>query len=268
MKKLIFTLLLSVSSIHIWAQEAQNNEQSTQKTTTSMPGTENDEHQDHSNRLTTMPVKPPNYGSLVVDWGLNFLEGHPAAMESTLWGSRCAKASLFYNIRLGRTPFVISPGIGISLDGYRFEDNNTTLARDEKNRRTTLEEAKKRFPKNQEIGRSAFYMRSTDLMLEARFNADSKHPKESFFVALGGKLGWLWRASTEVSYQEDDTAKKQNNIEHFNLNKMRFGLHAKLGWGRFGLCYTHMLSSLFEPNKGPDNRTINTRSLTLAIDIF
>jgi Outer membrane protein beta-barrel domain len=265
MKKSIFTLLLSISSIYVWAQD---NEQSNQNTVTSISGAKNDEREEHSDQLETMPVQPYNYGSVVIDWGWNVLEGHPAAMKSTLWGSRCAKAGFFYNIRLGHTPFVISPGIGISFHGYQFEDNDTTLARDEENRRTTLEKASKRFPKSNKIDRSAFDMRYIDLMLEARFNANSKCPQESFFVALGGKLGWLWKASATVVYQEDDTVKKQNNIEHFNLNRMRFGGHVKLGWGRFGLCYTYIPSSLFEPNKGPDNKTIKTHSLTLAIDLF
>jgi|JFJP01.1.fsa_nt_gi hypothetical protein len=267
MKKLVFTLLLSIASIYVWAQETQDNEQSTQKTTTSMPETKHDEQKDHSDRLKTMPVKPPNYGSLVIDWGFNFLRSYPAAMNLNYWGSRFASASFCYNIRLGHTPFVISPGIGISFDDYQFKDENIVLARDETSRNTVLKKSSALFPKSTSRVRSSFDMRYLDLMLEARFNANNKYPKESFFVALGGKLGWLWRASTTVEYEEDDATKRQDNIENFNLNRIRGGFYAKLGWGRFGLCYAHMLSDLFQQDKGPDDST-KTQSLALSVDLF
>ncbi len=267
MKKLIFTLLFSIASIYVWAQETQDNEQSTQKKATSMPETQHDEHQGHSDRLKTMPLKPPNYGSLVIDWGFSSLRGNPAAMNLNYWGSRLASASFFYNIRLGHTPFVISPAISISFDGYQFKDENIVLARDETSRNTVLKKASALFPKSTSRVRSSFDMRCLYLMLEARFNANNKYPKESFFVALGGKLGWLWSASATVEYKEDDAIKRQDNTENFNLNRMRGGFYAKLGWGRFGLCYTHILSDLFQQDKGPENST-KTQSLALSVDLL
>ena len=257
MKKLVFTLLLSISSIHIWAQEAQDNEQSTQKTITSMPGTENDEHKDHSIQLAAMPVKPPNYGSLVIDWGFNFLRDCPSEMKSKDWGARFASVGLCYNIRLGHSHFTISPGIGLRFEGYRLKEG-TTL----ESRKTTVFKTDSSNSKNT---LSALDIRYVDLVMEAKFNANSKYPKESFFVALGGKAGWPWKACATVRYKEYDETKEHNNWETFHLNKIHYGIHARLGWGRFGLCYTHMLSRLFN-GEGPS--TTQPCSLGLSIDLF
>lgn len=258
MKKLIFTLLLSVTSVYVWAQEAQGQERRVQKATTSA---------DHFDQRGAMPAKPSNYGSLVIDWGFNYLQDHPYAMNVNYWGSRLTSGSFYYDIQLGRSHFVISPGIGITFSKYQFKDENNTLARDEKSRNTVLKKTNTRFPKT-EITRSVWDMHYVNFMLQARFNADSKHPKESLFAAIGGKMSLLWRASTLVTYKEDDETKTQNNEEYFNLNKMRWGAHAVLGWGRFGLCYTYMFSNLFKKDKGPDNNMTKTHSIALSVDLF
>jgi Outer membrane protein beta-barrel domain len=265
MKNLILTLLLSGFSIYVWAQDS---EQSHQNTANSISEGKNDEHAVHDDRLKTIFVKPANDGSLVLDLGFNFLGGHPAAMDVDILGSRHKQAGLSYNIYLGRTPFVISPGIGVSFDNYEFKDKNITLARAGKGNYTKLQKAKLLLPRSTSIEQSAFSMRYLYFMLEARFNAKNQCPKEGFFVALGGRLDWLWNAATTVIYKEDDETKKQRHTEYFNLNRTRFGFHGKLGWGRFGLCYTHMFSGLFKQGQGPSNSTIKTHSLSLSIDLL
>jgi Outer membrane protein beta-barrel domain len=267
MKKLILALLLSTTTIYVRAQDI---EQNTQQAATSTPATQNSIQKNHLEieKLATMSLKLPNYGSLLVSWGLDFLIDHPSKMDLNPLSSRFTNLCLLYNIRLGQSHFVISPGIGVAFDGYEFKNTSEILTRDEASRSTVFKKASEFLPKSTKIIQSSFDNRYIDIMLEVRFNTNNKYPKEGFFIALGGKMGLLWRASTTVKYQQDDETKTQTNSEFFNLERMRGGLHAKLGWGRFGLCYTHMISNLFKPNKGPDSTTTNTCNLGISIDLF
>jgi hypothetical protein len=121
---------------------------------------------------------------------------------------------------------------------------------------------------NAKILQSEFNVRYLDIILEARFNANRKYPKEGFFVAIGGKLGMQWGASTTVEYQEDNETKKRTMTDSFNINSARYGLHAKLGWGRFSAFYAHTFSSLFKENKGPGRTQTCPYSMGISIDLF
>jgi Outer membrane protein beta-barrel domain len=267
MKKLILALLLSTTAIYVRAEDI---EQNTQQAATSIPAAQDHEQKNHLEieRLETIPLKLPNYGSLVVGWGFNFLKDRPSTMDLSHWKSRFVTLSLFYNIRLGQSHFVISPGIGVAFDSYAFKNTSKILVRDEASRNTVFKKASELFPKSSKIVYSALNERYVDIMLEVRFNTNNKYPKEGFLVVLGGKMGMLWNASTTVEYQEDNETKEQTNSEFFNLERTRGGLYAKLGWGRFGICYTHMLSNLFKSNGGPDSTTTQTCNLGLSIDLF
>ena len=266
MKKLLITLLLSTAPICVWAQGDQDNEPNISNTT----ATKSDTHKSHSSQLEPLPLPFPNYGSLVIDWGLGSLRNSPSGMDTSFWKSRFTNVYFLYNIRLGSSRFTISPGIGIAFDGYQFEDGSGTLVRDDtSDRNITFKRADSRFSEKAELVESSLDVRYLDfLILEARFNANSKYPKESFFVALGLKLGLRWHASTTIKYKEDDMAKVQTNVENFNLQGMRAGFHARFGWGRFGLCYTHMLSNFFKEAKGPGKTTAKPFHLGISIDLL
>lgn len=267
MKKLTVTFLLSLVVVSARAQEVQEDEQSTLGVENTTPAAQNHETQARTNQQKRKPAKLPNYGSLMIDVGSNFFITHPSNMALNYFGSRFFSGSIYYNIPLGNSHFVVSPGIGMSLNRYAFKNVNSILVRDKKSRNTVLEKGSTHFPQSSKITHVALNMRYMDLMLEAKFNANKQEPKRGFFVALGGKVCWLWRASTVVTYKEDNAVKKQKNLENFNLNKTRLGGYARLGWGRFGLCYTCIFSSLFQEDKGPDN-AIQTSSITLSVDLF
>ena len=261
MKKLIFTLLLSINSVCVWAQDAQDHAQRTQETVPPTQEGQKKVHKGHPQKIKATSIMPPNYGSVVIDWGFNFLKDCPSEISAKSWGARFTTIGLYYNIRLGHSPFTISPGIGLSFEGYRLQKGYTL----KRNATDTV------FKDNDSssIVLSALDVRYLDFcMLEVRFNANNEWPKESFFVALGGKVGMLWKACATVQCKEHNETKERNNWETFNLNGLRYGIHARIGWGRFGLCYTHILSSLFEEGKGPNKTTTNPHSLGLSIDLF
>ena len=262
MRKLLFTFLLFTASAYVWAQEGQDDEQNTQEAIPLAQETQEYTHKDHLKKPKVTPVRLPNYGSLVIDSGLNFLRDCPSEINSPDLRARFSKISLYYNIHLGDSHFTISPGIGLSFEGYKLQKDYIL----ERNPTNT---AFKKEDNSSDNILSALDIRYVDFcMLEVRFNANSKWPKESFFIALGGKVGMLWKACTTVRYKQHDEIKERNNWETFNLSKLHYGLCAKLGWGRFGLCYTHTLSSLFEEGRGPGRTTTKPWSLGISIDLF
>lgn len=262
MKKLIFTLLLSTSSLYVEAQRAQDNDTSTQAIAPPTKESVEYKYEDYASQPQSAAEKPSNYGSLVIDWGFDFLRNNPSEMDLKFWQSRFMNICLCYNIRLGYSHFTMSPGIGLGFERYQFAAQKP-LGRNAGNRTTEFQDD------NRKISSSGLDARYIDfLMLEARFSNNIQDPKESFFIAIGGKLGALWKASYTIKYTEDDETKTQTTSERFNLNKMRYGFHARAGWGRFGLCYTYMFSSLFNKNQGPGKTTSKTHSLGIAIDLF
>mmetsp|Transcript_9887 Transcript_9887/g.22834 ORF Transcript_9887/g.22834 Transcript_9887/m.22834 type:complete len:268 (+) Transcript_9887:2607-3410(+) len=266
MKRLTLTLLLySLSICYTWAQEIQENEQySLEKESLPQMSPQPGEGS-HLSEVETKLEKSPNYGSLMIDWGFNFLRSYPSEMRSTAWGARFVNIGLSYNIWLGHSHFTISPGTSLSFERFWLK-NNYTLKRDAKSRYTVFKEEKNK----KEIIASILDVRYLDiLMLEIRFNANSKRPKESFFVALGGKVGIPWKTCITLEYKEDNEVKKCNHWETFNMNGLRYGAYTRLGWGRFGLCYTHLLSNLFNKDKGPvQTCKTQTSSLGISIDLF
>ena len=264
--------MLSAASMASWAQEAQNSPEeqqpSTQPATTPIGGNEATEQASSPTQLGSAPLPFPNYGSLLFDWGFCFLRKGPS--DLSFWGSRFANLYLCHNIRLGNSHFTISPAIGLAFEGFGFKEAegecNTLIHSSADD--VVYEDAKQLFPRSEKIIDASLDVRYVDLMLETRFNLNKKYPKESFFVALGGKLGMLWKASTTVAYKEDKETKACTHWEGFNLKKWRYGWHVKLGWGRFSLCYTHMLSELFQEKKGPWPGSTKSSSLGVSIDLF
>jgi hypothetical protein len=261
MKKLLFTFLLFTTSAYVWAQGDQDDEKNTQAAVPLVQEGQKYVYKDHLKKQKVTPVRLPNYGSLVIDSGLNFLRDCPSEINSQDWRARFTSISLHYNIHLGHSHFTISPGIGLSFEGYKLQKDHIL----ERNPTGTV--FKQEGDASDNV-LSALDMRYLDFcMLEVRFNANSKWPKESFFIALGGKVGTLWKACTTVRYGQHDEVKERNNWETFNLSKLRYGLFARVGW-RFGLCYTHTLSSLFEEGRGPGNTTTKPWRLGISIDLF
>ena len=270
MKKLGFALLLMVPAVHTWAQEAPNNVQDTPKQAATPQAPSVHGQAGYPINWQSRTAALPNYGSLVIDYGFSFLRARPQEMALDFWGSRFSNVYFYYNIRLGQSLFAISPGIGIGAEGYGFKKKDNkyyTLVRD-KDRHTAFQVAEQLFSEKSEILQSSLDLRYVDFMLEVRLSAHRKYPKESFFVALGGKVGMLWHTSTTVKYREDDQIKQQIAREFFNLNRTRWGMHARLGWGRFSLFYTQTLSNLFNKDRGPDKTTTKPYSIGLSVDLF
>ena len=107
-----------------------------------------------------------------------------------------------------------------------------------------------------------------DLPVELRFNSKKNDHRRSFKVALGGKIGVLISSKTKIKYKEEGTTIKLQNKQDFNLNKFRYGVQGRVGFGGFSLFLYYGISELFENNKGPQGTPVTTLNFGISIAGF
>ena len=200
---------------------------------------------------------PTRYATLVIDWGITSFYKTPENLAINFWRSRTASGSIYYNIPLGASHFMSSWGIGMSNIDYFFkthyaEPNNEktkfyyTIARDRSNRKIVSKLAKNVIPNVPIIKKSVLNINYIDIITELKFNSNKEEPQEGFSLSVGAKIGWQFSPSTIIQYEEDQEDKILISKESFNLNKFRYGVLTRLGWGRFGVVYTQTLSEMFK----------------------
>ncbi len=260
MKKRLLTFLFAIVVAQVWAEENQDSEQSAPKSAIELQ------------RSNAKAMSLPHYGSLLIDWGFPMLRNCPQEMNSASLGARFLDVYFYYNIPLGRSHCYISLGTGWGADEYRFtkrDDNRYTLVRVEEGKRTEFEDFSTVVPRSDQKSRRAkLNLSYWDFLLEIRFSADCEYPKEGFFVAVGGKLGALLNSSTTLWYKEDNENKCCTFYDSFNLNQIRYGAQARLGYSRLSLLYTYIFSTLFAKDQGPHNSATKPHNIGLSIDIF
>ncbi len=249
MKKLAFALLILLSPSYLRAQELHE------------PG-----DSEQIDPFFQEELFSP-YASLVLDIGLTFLGNPPKHMQLHRMRSYNLAGSLYYNIPIRESHFMVSPGIGLFSETYSLK-NQYTLTRDTSSRDTRLTKAETLLPSNVKVQSSTLNVKYVDLITEFRFNANRLEPEDGFFVAVGGKLGIrAGSAATTIDYKEDNQEKTRINQESYNLNMLHYGVLARMGWGRFGIFYSHTLSSLFN-EKGPSKETTLPFSIGLSLNLL
>lgn len=212
-----------------------------------------------------------NYSSLVLDWGLVRMRNAPESISPGMLSSRFIDIGLFYNIPLGQTGITASPGIGLGYDTYKLSDESGeepgvyTLKRARTSRRARLVPVGQLLDDDKNAS-SFLDTRYLDFIFEMRINTNAKYPKEGFFAAIGFKLGSFLGAHTTLHYQEDEQRKERIDKESFHIEPLRYGWQTRLGWKRFGLKYTQILSGLFD-NQGPKSG-VRPHSLAVSVDLF
>ncbi len=88
-----------------------------------------------------------------------------------------------------------------------------------------------------------------NLPVTFRFETNPKEPKRSFNLAIGGYAGYLLGAHTKTVKPGKDTNKIHDD---FNLNKLHYGVTARIGYSWFDLYVTYSLTPLFNSGTAPD----------------
>jgi hypothetical protein len=104
--------------------------------------------------------------------------------------------------------------------------------------------------------------------LELRWISRKYDPKRSVKVIAGVKGGYLVDIHTKIKYDQYGQVKKTKQKEDFELNKLRYGVYGKVGYGAFGLSYYYQLSQLFDAERGPDGTAATPMTFGLWLYLF
>ena len=108
-----------------------------------------------------------------------------------------------------------------------------------------------------------------EIPFELRFRTNKSNKEDkSFKIFVGFKIGYL--ISNHIKYKGDafDGSNKQIKIKQYNIDnieKYRYGVTARIGYGKFNITGFYSLTQMFEKDKGPD---ITPFSVGLSISPF
>lgn len=222
--------------------------------------------------------KPNLPGTFLIDLGINQGIGEPSTFDQAFWGSRTVNIYYQYPIRIGRSKFSFNPGIGVSLERWKFKNGATLIdtvelvsfpngapAADQVEQYNLLSPTRV-YPELAD--KSMFITNYFEMPLEFRFDTSPEDINRSFNVAIGGRVGYLFDAFTKVKYHDRGEVVKNKNKLNNGLNQFRYGVYTRIGLGGFSLFCFYNLSDMFEKGKGPLGTTMNTFTTGISINGF
>jgi len=170
------------------------------------------------------------------------------SIDDSNWDLNTAKSTNFNiilpNLDLGFCRRVgIVTSIGFNFNNYRF-DNNLTIDKNTVTGITGTVDA----PLNTEKSKLTTVYATLPVILEGQIPLSDGNPL-NFGVGVVGaiKLG----SHTKVVYNNDGKQKDKNH-DDFNLNLLRYGVTARVGYKMVQIYGTSYLTPLFESEKGPE----------------
>lgn len=209
---------------------------------------------------TTEPAaktgRPNIPGTFVVEYGFNRDLTGPDNFSLRFWGSRTVNLYYQYDIRILNSKFSLVPGIGLSLERYGFKNYRTIFNYDDSVRlmfpgqKIALSPGDTVANPLRGVRNSKFITNYIDIPVELRFTTNPDDPARAFRVAIGGRIGYLFDSFSKVKYKQDGEMKQLKDKQDFGLNKLRYGVSARIGVGNFSVFAYYNLTDLFEKDKG------------------
>lgn len=208
--------------------------------------------------------RPDLPGALLIDIGLNSWSSSPENIALNGFQSKTVNITYYYDLPIGDTKFTFTPGIGMGMEKYSFK-NNYTLVSDINNGEVGVTAEQLSASNVFQYGKSKFGANYLDLPLEFRFYSRKNQYSRGFRAAIGGKVGILYSSFTKYKYE--DTLGDNNMVKtrgNYGLNRFRYGVQARVGFGGFSLFGYYELSDKFET---PPTGGENTNTMTLGISL-
>ena len=209
--------------------------------------------------------RPDIPGTFVLELGINTPLDAPSRFDVGLWGSRTVNVYYTYEMRLMQSKFSLVPGIGLSLERFKFK-NGATLGYDAEDSLKLL------FPSETPLitgeRKSQLITNYLEIPLELRFTSNPSDPNRAFKIAVGGRVGYLYDSFTKMKYKPDGQEVRQlKDKQDFNLTRFRYGVYGRFGIGNFSLFGYYNLTPLFEEGKGPYENNVRMDFQTLTVGI-
>ena len=148
-----------------------------------------------------------------------------------------------YSIGFGTDRLGLVTGIGLEFNNYHFDGNNNIQEVD--GYIVTKEDYPSALSKSK--------LRTTFLRVPLLFELQLLEAKRSKRIFLsGGVIGGLKLGSqSKVIYKLDGNRKKDKTKDDFNINPLRYGLTARIGYRALKLYANYYLTPFFEKNGDP-----------------
>ncbi len=212
-------------------------------------------------------ARPDLPGTFTLEFGLNRGLDAPDNFDLGLFGSRTINLYYQYEFRILHSRFSFVPGIGLSLERYKFRNNNIlTYPSENRDSVVLLTVAEHQLST---LRKSQLITNYVEVPLELRYTLNPDDPARSFKISVGGRIGYMYDAFTKIKYKADGEAKQIKDKQNFNLNRLRYGVSAKIGFGNFALFGYYNLSTLFEEGKGFHNmgQPVDFNTFTAGISL-
>ena len=216
-------------------------------------------------RYTPSPDFP---GALVIDYGINYFDKNSAIMDTDPWKSPTLNVYYMYAFRMGeesRLSFNIGAGVGSEKFTFKAPITFTDSLQ------ITVIDSITNVPHFGNIStlkKTQMVINYIDIPMEIRIHSRKKDHKRAFYLALGGKIGFLFAAKTKVVYTEFGNTKKFKDLYNFNVNAVRYGATARIGYGPINFWGYLGLNNFFTGNKTAGIRNPNTFSFGLSLSTF
>ena len=215
-------------------------------------------------KKTTRPDIP---GSFLVELGVNLKNGiTPPNFKKGFWGSRTINFYYQYPIRIGKSPISFVPGIGLSLERWKFTNDYTFPQKSDADGSFPLIPATTIFPGS--IHRSQLVNNYVEVPIEFRFDTAPEDIARSFSVVVGGRFGVLYDSFTKVDYGLDGENKSNKDKQWHGMAPFRYGAYMRMGISGFSLFTYYNISPMFQDGKGPDNSTMNSVTIGISVNGF
>ncbi len=212
--------------------------------------------------------RPDVPGSIVVELGINIKSGiTPADFQKGLWGSRTLNVYYQYPIRLFKTKFSFQPGIGLSLERWKFTNNYTLPTVPIADGSYPLVPAVNLYPGGS-IQRSQLINNYIEVPIEFRFDTTPEDIARSFNISVGARFGVLYDTFTKVDYRDNAENKSTKDKQTHGVNAFRYGLTGRMGVAGFCLFYYWNLTPMFDAGLGPNQTTMSSATVGISISGF
>jgi hypothetical protein len=198
-------------------------------------------------------ARPDIPGTFVVEFGLNQPFDRPDKFQVGFWGSRTTNLYYQYDLRILKSKVSFIPGIGVSLERYKFK-NNYVLGYDNNGVLSMIPPTEY----GQDVRKSQLITNYLEIPLELRYSTNPEDPTRSFKISVGARGGMLFNSFTKIKYTENGDKVKIKNKQPYELNQFRYGVFAKIGVGNFNFFGYYSLTPVFKTERGPVFSTTDT----------
>lgn len=185
--------------------------------------------------------RPDLPGTFTLEYGFNFAPQSTTGFSTGFWGSRTLNVYYQYEMRILKSNFSFVPGIGFSLERFKFK-NDSTLSYNA--------DGQVEFAYLGGTRKSQLITNFIEVPVDIVFRTNPEDPARSFKISVGGRVGYMIDSFTKLKYKQDGEVKQIKDKQGFDLSKFRYGLTAKVGAGNFAIFGYYNLNPLFESGKG------------------